>query len=215
MDNIWLGRYPTKLGFFTLESEMYERTKKIFKRFYTDDRRKKDNQTLFSDYIKWIIEVNPEEAFPIVIEAATPRVAKGPRFINIEYFFEKVISEFEKKSPELKLKEKFLVAYDNTCPNEQYQTMLIELYVKNLFDMIPQNSQKTEFTSDEEDIKKYYGTFLAALKKDNACYRKKYILELIQGSWLKQAEIYLYTELSLYNEALDIYLEQVKNKKEE
>ena len=30
MDNIWLGRYPTKLGFFTLESEMYERTKKIF-----------------------------------------------------------------------------------------------------------------------------------------------------------------------------------------
>ena len=30
MDNIWLGRYPTKLGFFTLESETYEKTKKIF-----------------------------------------------------------------------------------------------------------------------------------------------------------------------------------------
>jgi hypothetical protein len=196
-------------------NEAIERTKKIFKRFYVDDRKKTQYQTLFTRFVEWIIEVNPEEAFPIVIEAATPRVAKGPRFMSIEQFLKDVISEFEKKSPELKLKERFLVAYDNTCPNEQYQTMLIELYVNNLFDMIPQNSQKTEFTSDEEDTKKYYGTFLAALKKDNACYRKKQILEMIKGSWLKQAEIYLYTELSLYNDALDIYLEQVKNKKEE
>ena len=30
MDNIWLGRYPTKFGFYTLESKMYEDTKKIF-----------------------------------------------------------------------------------------------------------------------------------------------------------------------------------------
>ncbi len=30
MDNIWLGRYPTKLGFVTSEKEMYARTKKIF-----------------------------------------------------------------------------------------------------------------------------------------------------------------------------------------
>ncbi len=30
MDNIWLGRYPTKLGFITSEREMYRRTKKIF-----------------------------------------------------------------------------------------------------------------------------------------------------------------------------------------
>ena len=30
MDNIWLGRYPTKLGFITSEKEMYRRTKSIF-----------------------------------------------------------------------------------------------------------------------------------------------------------------------------------------
>ena len=30
MDNIWLGRYPTKFGFVTLEKEMYEQTKRIF-----------------------------------------------------------------------------------------------------------------------------------------------------------------------------------------
>lgn len=30
MDNIWLGRYPTRLGFVTSEKEMFERTKKIF-----------------------------------------------------------------------------------------------------------------------------------------------------------------------------------------
>ena len=30
MDNIWLGRYPTRLGFITSEREMYRRTKNIF-----------------------------------------------------------------------------------------------------------------------------------------------------------------------------------------
>ena len=30
MDNIWLGRYPTRLGFITSEKEMYRRTKSIF-----------------------------------------------------------------------------------------------------------------------------------------------------------------------------------------
>jgi methyl-galactoside transport system ATP-binding protein len=30
MDNIWLGRYPTVLGIYTLEGKMYEDTKKIF-----------------------------------------------------------------------------------------------------------------------------------------------------------------------------------------
>ncbi len=30
MDNIWLGRYPTRLGFITSEREMYRRTKSIF-----------------------------------------------------------------------------------------------------------------------------------------------------------------------------------------
>ena len=31
MDNIWLGRYPTRLGFVTSEKKMYAETKKIFK----------------------------------------------------------------------------------------------------------------------------------------------------------------------------------------
>ena len=30
MDNIWLGRYPTALGIYTLEGKMYEDTKRIF-----------------------------------------------------------------------------------------------------------------------------------------------------------------------------------------
>lgn len=30
MDNIWLGRYPTRLGVFTQEREMYRKTKEIF-----------------------------------------------------------------------------------------------------------------------------------------------------------------------------------------
>jgi methyl-galactoside transport system ATP-binding protein len=40
MDNIWLGRYPTKLGFVTSEKEMYKRTKEIFEslRISTDPR---------------------------------------------------------------------------------------------------------------------------------------------------------------------------------
>ncbi len=41
MDNIWLGRYPTKLGFITSEKEMYKKTKEIFDSLdiSTDPRR--------------------------------------------------------------------------------------------------------------------------------------------------------------------------------
>ena len=41
MDNIWLGRYPTALGFFTLEKKMMEDTKKIFRELdiHVDPRR--------------------------------------------------------------------------------------------------------------------------------------------------------------------------------
>ena len=210
--NIGIKYKDNKESIFLIEA--IERTKKIFKRFYMDDRNRTRNQPLFFEYIKWIIETIPEEAFSIVIDAATPRVANGPRFISIEQFLTNIISKYEQESPELKLKERFLVAYDNTCPNEQYQTMLIELYVDKLFRLTQKDYLQTEFKLNDE-TKKYYGTFLAALKKDNACYKKNYILQKIKGSWIKQAEIYLYTELSLYNEALDIYLEQVESKKEE
>ncbi len=41
MDNIWLGRYPTVLGFYTLESKMYEQTRRIFEQLdiHVDPRR--------------------------------------------------------------------------------------------------------------------------------------------------------------------------------
>ena len=35
-DNIWLGRYPTLLGFITLESKMKKETKKIFEKLHID-----------------------------------------------------------------------------------------------------------------------------------------------------------------------------------
>ena len=35
-DNIWLGRYPTALGFITLESKMQRETKKIFEKLHID-----------------------------------------------------------------------------------------------------------------------------------------------------------------------------------
>ncbi len=35
-DNIWLGRYPTALGFITLESKMQKETKKIFEKLHID-----------------------------------------------------------------------------------------------------------------------------------------------------------------------------------
>ena len=36
MDNIWLGRYPTALGFITSEREMYRRTKRVFEELGID-----------------------------------------------------------------------------------------------------------------------------------------------------------------------------------
>ncbi len=73
MDNIWLGRYPTRLGFITLEKEMYERTKKIFDDLgiKTDPRRIMSTMSVAERQMAEIAKAVSYDAKVIVLDEPT------------------------------------------------------------------------------------------------------------------------------------------------
>jgi hypothetical protein len=129
-------------------------------------------------------------------------------------FEDKILANKEKEKPELNLREMFLEFYNKYSPNEHYQTKLLELYIDKLFSMFDSKMEQNKVQSQfNNDARKYYALFMEVLKLKDACYKKKYILEKIRNSWLKQAEIYLLSELHSYNEVLDMFIEQIEIKK--
>ena len=187
-----------------------ERIRRIFKRLYHIEK----SQNLFMNYIKWIIDIFPEFSFKNVIEASTTKTPSGQFFCSINLFEDKILANKEKEKPELNLREMFLEFYNKHSPNEQYQTMLLELYIEKLFSKFNSTMEQNVVQSQFDDVaRKYYKLFMEVLKKKDACYKKKYILEKIKNSWLKQAEIYLLSELQYYNEVLDSFIEQIEIKK--
>ena len=189
-----------------------ERIRRIFKRLYCIENEK--SQNLFMNYIKWIIDIFPEYSFKNVIEASTTKMPSGQMFFSINLFEDKILANKEKEKPELNLREMFLEFYNKYSPNEHYQTKLLELYIDKLFSMFDSKMEQNKVQSQfNNDARKYYALFMEVLKLKDACYKKKYILEKIRNSWLKQAEIYLLSELHSYNEVLDMFIEQIEIKK--
>ena len=195
----------TQTKFAMLISEARERTAKIFKAFQKDETNKTTNLKLFEEYIKWILTKEPEKAFKIAIDASTPQDKTTPEFITIDYFLESILPKVGNNEKELELKEKFLVFLDCHSPKEIYQTMLIEIYIDKLFKIYPSSFTAGEFTGE---AKRYRDLLLFALKKPDSVYNKSKILDKIKDSWLKEEEIYLYSELKMFNEALNKLLLQ-------
>ena len=73
MDNIWLGRYPTRLGFITSEREMYERTKRIFDDLgiKTDPRRIMSTMSVAERQMAEIAKAVSYDAKVIVLDEPT------------------------------------------------------------------------------------------------------------------------------------------------
>ena len=195
----------TQTKFAMLISEARERTAKIFKAFQKDEKNKTSNLKLFEEYIKWILTKEPEKAFKIAIDASTPLDKTTPEFITIDFFLETILPKVGNKEKELELKEKFLVFLDCHSPSTIYQTMLIEIYIDKLFKIYPSSFTAGEFTGE---AKRYRDLLLFALQKPDSVYNKSKILERIKDSWLKEEEIYLYSELKMFNEALNKLLLQ-------
>lgn len=165
--------------------EACERTKVILKTA-TDKR-------LFHDYIQWMLSKFPVSAFDLF---------KQTEIVPVEYFYSTIIGAVDKVQSNLNLKEKFLEYYINSgSANERYHTILLENYIERLF-KIKNFDSPLEYTTTDGNLKQYLDKFDRMLRNTNI-YNKSHILEKIKGSWLIDQEIYLYSKLSMHEEALN------------
>ena len=186
--------------------EARERTAKIFKEFQKDESRNREkNLRIFEEYIIWILNKEPEKAFKIAIDASVPMDKNSTEFLTIEHFLNYILPKVGNEDKQNELKEKFLLYLDNSNPSESYQTMLLEIYINKLFKLYPSSFSPKEFTGA---VQQYKDLLAFALRKPDSVYNKSIILDKIKGSWLKEDEIYLYSELKMFNEALDKLLIQ-------
>lgn len=94
MDNIWLGRYPTKLGFVTSEKEMYRRTKEIFDDLgiHTDPRRIMSTMSVAERQMAEIAKAVSYDAKVIVLDEPTSSLSDR----EVEHLFE-IIGKLKKR----------------------------------------------------------------------------------------------------------------------
>lgn len=94
MDNIWLGRYPTRLGFITSEREMYTRTKKIFDDLgiTTDPRRIMSTMSVAERQMAEIAKAVSYDARIIVLDEPTSSLSDR----EVEHLFA-IIEKLKKR----------------------------------------------------------------------------------------------------------------------
>ena len=188
---VWenFGNSKTKDDKFSIIAR--ERTKKIFLKFKDSkniDEAQKGN--LFKNYIKWILIKFPNDAFEIYTKS---------KLVSSKEFFEKIIPEVESDSNN-NLEEKFLEYCNENQPSAEYQTQLLQIYIKKIFSLKPKSSMPEKI---EGDLKNYYDTFVKIILDPKSCYDKRIILDSIVGSWLKEPIKYLYSQLKEHNKALN------------
>ena len=79
MDNIWLGRYPKRLGLFTSDAEMYKRTKRIFESLdiKTDPRRIMSRMSVAERQMVEIAKAVSYGAKILVLDEPTSSLSEG------------------------------------------------------------------------------------------------------------------------------------------
>ncbi len=94
MDNIWLGRYPTKLGFITSEKEMYRRTREIFDDLgiKTDPRRIMSTMSVAERQMAEIAKAVSYDAKVIVLDEPTSSLSDR----EVEHLFS-IIEKLRKR----------------------------------------------------------------------------------------------------------------------
>ena len=94
MDNIWLGRYPTRLGFITSEKEMYRRTREIFDDLgiTEDPRRIMSTMSVAERQMAEIAKAVSYDAKVIVLDEPTSSLSDR----EVEHLFE-IIEKLKKR----------------------------------------------------------------------------------------------------------------------
>ena len=174
-----------------------DRTIKVFYKF--KERKNSENEELFRIYIKWILENYKKEAFEVITQT---------EIVSNKVFMEEILPQFKSKKDEIK--EQFLEYCNDNHRTENYQTLLIELYLEKIFNIA---GKATKPKKIDGDLKKYYDLLVGIIKSKDSLYNKKTILEDIENSWLKEIRIYLYSQLKEYDKALDDLFKEAEETK--
>ncbi len=156
MDNIWLGRYPTRLGFVTSEKEMYERTKKIFDSLgiSTDPKRVMSTMSVAERQMVEIAKAVSYEAKIIVLDEPTSSLTErevGHLFRIIDTLKKRgcgIIYISHKMDEILKISDDITVMRDGKhIATEAVENMTMEKIIKlmvgrELTQMFPEKTNK-------------------------------------------------------------------------
>ena len=179
-----------------------DRTKKLFYKFKNErSLEREEKEKLFKEYIIWLLNKYPEEAF---------EVERKAEIVSNQIFMDEIIPKIETNKKE-DLKEKYLEYCNKEQKTEIYQTLLLKLYADKIFALTKKEIKPKKI---EGDVKKYYDLFNSIIKSENNVYNKKDILEYIENSWLQEAIIYLYSQVRELYKALDILFKEAKKTKD-
>ncbi|MCQ2819425.1 MAG: hypothetical protein MJ252_19355 [archaeon] len=169
-----------------------DRSFRILKSFESNQQYVK----LFEENIKWLFHFDKKEAFKTLLEY---------EMLPIDYVLSSIIPDLEKeKGVEKTYREQFLKEVDESPKrNEKYQTYYVELLVDKLFAL---HSADLPQPPEDKTILKMYNDFIENLQS-MTLYNKGTILEKIKGKWMLELELYLYTELGSFSQALQRLLD--------
>ena len=156
MDNIWLGRYPTRLGFITSEREMYKKTKEIFDPLgiSTDPRRIMSQMSVAERQMVEIAKAVSYDAKIIVLDEPTSSLTErevGHLFKIIDTLKKRgcgIIYISHKMDEILKISDDITVMRDGRhIATEEAKDMTMEKIIKlmvgrELTQMFPEKTNK-------------------------------------------------------------------------
>ena len=174
-----------------IREEAIARTKGIFIKFQGETLGKEKNSNLYKTYSEWLLDNYPEESFDVQIITS---------IVDHDFYISSILFNLEKKKPESNLRERFLTLLNERDPTTKYQTKLLELYIDILLSENLNEDKKT----------KYYKLFMDIIQADKICYNESFLLDKIKGTWLIDAEVYLYSKCHLHSVALDKLLEGIE-----
>ena len=157
------------------------------------------HKEIYKKHISWMLPIFQELSFEIILE--------NQELLDIDFVLNELIPKID-GTEDQRLKERFLsfVNKKEKYVNEKLQTQLIKFYIERLFN----KHKKEDATQLTESANNKQYEELKEFVKSNTLYNKAEILGEVQNSWMADIEIYLYSQLGKFNDALNKLIETGK-----
>jgi hypothetical protein len=154
----------------------------------------------FEDGIKILLKNHDDIAFDVILYN---------EIIEIDEVLKKILPESAEPKQNAK-REKFLkiLCDDANYSNEKYQTLYLELLIKNLFSQM-ENKSIPKDKNEENNFPKEYTNLKEIIKKYDK-YNVNKILELVKETWMYDIEVYLLSLSNKNEDAIKILIDLSK-----